>query len=56
MTETPVRSAEPTNAETSIVRRLHNTLQVVREDEQRLKRILELRRLKRRAKKTVRVR
>ena len=53
MTETVVKTSEPTEA--AIARRLQNTLQVVREDEIRFKRVIEVRRLERRARKGLRV-
>jgi hypothetical protein len=43
------------SAEAEIGRRLQSTLQVVREDEVRFKRVIEVRRLKRQARKGLRV-
>ncbi len=55
MGETVVKTGQSAEAEALAARRLQRTLQVVREDEMRFKRALEARRLKRQARKGLRV-
>jgi hypothetical protein len=52
--EVLVKTSKPAEAEELIARRLESTLRITREDEAKFKRIVEVRRLRRRAKQGLR--